>query len=119
MVAVGRGIRTAIQIAGKIDKKYNINKIFIEKYVPPGYRRYARAAFDIAGTAGLVVSGLSYISDRPISDDGGGTDEDGSFSKQTPPSKYNKTYRGRSRRTYNRYNNKYCPRPRRRQSRYY
>lgn len=44
--ALKRGLR----LAGRIDQKYNINKIFIQKYVPPGYRKRANKIVDVAGT---------------------------------------------------------------------
>ncbi len=46
------GIKRGINLAGKIDKKYNLNKIFIQKYVPPGYRKTANKLVDIAGMVG-------------------------------------------------------------------
>ncbi len=52
MVAIGTAIRTGLRLAGRIDKKYNINKIFVEKYVPPGYRKTVNRIFDVAGTLG-------------------------------------------------------------------
>ncbi len=52
MVLVGQAIRQGLRIAGKLDKKYNINKIFVDKYVPPGYRKTVNRIFDIVGTAG-------------------------------------------------------------------
>ncbi len=60
MVAALRALRTGLQIAGKIDKKYNINKIFIDKYVPPGYRKVAGFAYDAAGLAGIFIAAASY-----------------------------------------------------------
>ncbi len=45
-------LKQAVRIAGKIDRKYNLNKIFIQKYVPPGYRTRANKLVDIAGTLG-------------------------------------------------------------------
>ncbi len=45
ITAIKRGLR----IAGRIDQKYNVNKIFVNKYVPPGYRKYVNKIFDIAG----------------------------------------------------------------------
>ncbi len=46
------GIKQAVRLAGRIDQKYNLNKIFIQKYVPPGYRKQANKIVDIAGTLG-------------------------------------------------------------------
>ncbi len=45
-------LKQAVKIAGKIDRKYNLNKIFIQKYVPPGYRTRANKIVDIAGSLG-------------------------------------------------------------------
>ena len=45
-------IRQGLRIVGKIDRKYNINKIFVSKYVPPGYRKTANTLIDLAGTVG-------------------------------------------------------------------
>ncbi len=45
-------LKRGLQIAGRIDQKYNINKIFIQKYVPPGYRKTANKLVDITGTIG-------------------------------------------------------------------
>ncbi len=50
MVLIGQAIKSGIRIAGRLDRKYNLNKIFIEKYVPPGYRKTANRIVDIAGT---------------------------------------------------------------------
>ncbi len=89
-MAIGAALRTGIRIASKIDKKYNLNKIFIDKYVPPGHRQLARRAFDIAGIGGMVISGISYYYDN-------------AFSPQkpfyeSPTNKFGKTYRGQTRR---------------------
>ncbi len=66
-MSVVRGIRTGLKIAGRIDQKYNINKIFVNKYVPPGYRKLTNRIFDIAGTAaggyGLYGAIQSLIAD--------------------------------------------------------
>ncbi len=51
-MAYGTAIRRGLYIAGKIDKKYNLNKIFIDKYFPPGYRKTAKQLVDIAGVFG-------------------------------------------------------------------
>ncbi len=45
-------LKQALKIAGRIDRKYNINKIFIDKHVPPHLRSPARKLVDIAGTLG-------------------------------------------------------------------
>ncbi len=51
-MAYGTAIKRGLQIAGKIDKKYNLNKIFIDKYLPPGYRKTAYKIVDITGALG-------------------------------------------------------------------
>ncbi len=51
-MTITAGLRTGLRIAGRIDQKYNINKIFVNKYVPPGYRKLTNRIFDIVGTAG-------------------------------------------------------------------
>ncbi len=51
-MAYGSAIRRGLQLAGKIDKKYNLNKIFIDKYVPPGYRKTAYKIVDVTGALG-------------------------------------------------------------------
>ncbi len=51
-MAYGTAIRKGLSIAGRIDKKYNINKIFIQKYAPPHYRARLNKIVDIAGAAG-------------------------------------------------------------------
>ncbi len=64
MVAYGAAIRTGLRIAGRIDKKYNINKIFIEKHVPPQWRRPAGLAFDVAGLVGTGIAIYSYLTEN-------------------------------------------------------
>ncbi len=51
-MAYGTTIKRGFTLAGKIDKKYNLNKIFIDKYFPPGYRKPAHKIVDIAGALG-------------------------------------------------------------------
>ena len=51
-MAYGTIIRQGLRLAGKIDRKYNLNKIFIDKYFPPGYRQTAKKYVDIAGALG-------------------------------------------------------------------
>ncbi len=51
MVLVGQAIRQGLRIAGRIDRKYNLNKLFVEKYVPPGYRKTVNRITDLALTA--------------------------------------------------------------------
>ncbi len=45
-------LKRGLYLAGRIDKKYNLNKIFIDKYAPPGYRKGLYKLVDIAGTLG-------------------------------------------------------------------
>ncbi len=51
-LAYGQIIRQGLRIAGRIDRKYNINKIFVQKYVPPGYRKSVNKVFDVVGALG-------------------------------------------------------------------
>ncbi len=51
-MAYGSAIRQGLRIAGRIDQKYNLNKIFIDKYFPPGYRPGAKKLVDLAGVFG-------------------------------------------------------------------
>ncbi len=67
-IAVGTTIRNIVRIAGKIDKKYNLNKIFVEKYVPPGYRKNVNKLIDVA----LTGSGTYGLYKAFIDDDGAG-----------------------------------------------
>ncbi len=88
-MSVVRGIRTGLKIAGRIDQKYNINKIFVNKYVPPGYRKLTNRIFDIVGTAGGgygLYQGLSNL----IADDSPGNP----IAIQTP--KFRKQYATRT-----------------------
>ncbi len=45
-------VKQALKIVGRIDNKYNLNKIFIQKYVPPGYRKRANKIVEVAGALG-------------------------------------------------------------------
>ncbi len=96
MVAIGRAVRTGLRIAGKIDRKYNINKIFIDKYVPPGYRKLARTAVDAGGLGGIFISGASYLMDNAIQKANVGS----------PPYSQYKAYSGQPRRYNSRYKSK-------------
>ncbi len=91
MVLVGQAIRSGLRLAGKIDRKYNINKIFIDKYVPPGSRKLARQIVDIAGIAGGAYGLYQYL----IADDSPGNGASIPFRKLPQTSKSYKT-RGRS-----------------------
>ncbi len=88
-MAYGAALKRGFQIAGRIDKKYNINKIFIDKYAPPHWKPGLRRVIDIAGTlsGGYGIYGLiSQYMDDEI--------EDGTF-QQTSTYKQPETYRGR------------------------
>ncbi len=61
MVAIGAGIRTGFKVLQKIDRKYNINKIFVEKYVPPGYRKTVNRIFDYGLTTAGAISLWEYL----------------------------------------------------------
>ncbi len=52
MVLTKTLVKQGFRTLGRIDRKYNINKIFVEKYVPPGYRQTVRRIFDITGALG-------------------------------------------------------------------
>ncbi len=52
MVYAKTAIKQGLRILGRIDQKYNINKIFINKYVPPGYRKTVGKIFDVTGALG-------------------------------------------------------------------
>ncbi len=86
------GLRTGIRLAGKIDRKYNLNKIFIQKYVPPGYRKTANKLVDIAG----IVGGGYGIYNALIAPDTPGNSATIPFQKQ--PKTY-KPYQTRGRLT--------------------
>ncbi len=104
--------KAAVKLAGRLDKKYNINKIFVEKYVPPGYRKITSRLFDIAGTAG----GAYGIYKALIAEDTPGNSAP-VFQKKQP--QYNKTYKTRRRlSTRNRrcYPDRYGPSNRKRYS---
>ncbi len=77
-----------MRLTGKIDRKYNINKIFIDKYFPPGYRKTAHKIVDVTGAlaGGYGIYGLaSSLLDDDDDQDGGPT-----FFQ---PSKTNKFYK--------------------------
>ncbi len=104
LMTVTKGIRTAITIAGKLDRKYNINKIFVDKYVPPGYRKITRQVFDVAGALGGGLGIYNYIQGL-YAPDTPGNDATIPFRKLPPTSK---SYQARGRSTI-RYRSKCSP----------
>ncbi len=54
-------IKRGLALAGRIDQKYNINKIFIQKYVPPGSRKTVNKIVDIAGALSGGYGLYSFI----------------------------------------------------------
>ncbi len=104
MVYLRTAIKTGFRIAGRIDKKYNLNKIFVDKYVPPGYRKTANRLIDIAGAVGGGYGIYRYITDDTL--------VNGGFSKIQPrngyaPSKPYKTRSGPAKRYSSRYSSKF------------
>ncbi len=59
--AIIRAIKEATKIAARIDNKYNLNKIFIQKYVPPGYRSRANKIVEIGGALGGGYGIIRFI----------------------------------------------------------
>ncbi len=90
MVLIRTAITQGLRIAGRIDRKYNINKIFVEKYVPPGYRRYVRAAFDITGSIPIIIGISNYIQSLNAPDSPG---RDNDSFPQIQPRKLPQTYK--------------------------
>ncbi len=112
-MAYGAAIRQGLRIAGRIDSKYNINKIFIDKYAPPAYRPGLRKFVDIAGTAAGGYGIYNFLSN--LAEDSPGN------AVQTPFKKYvtsRKSYQTRSGST-KRYSRRYCKQPRRNSSNRY
>ncbi len=118
-MAISTVIRQGLRLAGKIDRKYNINKIFIEKYFPPNLRQPARRIVDIAGALGGGYSVYGVISNF-IDDDG--LEQDNGFSQTFQPRSKTrpqyKAYSGQSRDYSYRNKNKCPPYNRRRRSSY-
>ncbi len=77
-MTITAGIRQGLKLAGKIDRKYNLNKIFIQKYVPPGYRKTANKIVDIAG----IIGGGYGIYNALIAPDSPGNSAQIPFQKQ-------------------------------------
>ncbi len=107
-MALIQGLKQGLRIAGKIDRKYNLNKIFIQKYVPPGYRARANKLVDIAGTLGGGYGIVRFL-ESLYAPETPGNGASIPFKKYAPPGQSYKTrYRYTSRRTTRR---DYCPRP--------
>ncbi len=98
LVGLGQAIRGGLRFARKVDEKYNINKIFVEKYVPPGYRKYAKTAIDIAGGAAPLTYIVDYLSNYSAIQNTG---------QQAAPYQQQKTYNRFPRRYGSRSQNKY------------
>ncbi len=118
MVLLRTAIKQGLRIAGRIDKKYNINKIFVDKYVPPGYRKTVNRIFDI----GLTASGgygIYNAINSLIAEDTPGNRAQIPFKKFTPSYRQSKTRSGRTGRFDSRYSTRQyfhkgsrCPSPR-------
>ncbi len=93
-MAYGSAIRQGLRIAGKIDRKYNLNKIFIQKYVPPGYRTRANKLVDIAGTLGGGYGIYNFINSL-IAEDSPGNSAQIPFKKSKFTSRKSYKTRGR------------------------
>ncbi len=91
-----RAVKTGLRIAGRIDQKYNVNKIFVNKYVPPGYRKLTNRIFDIAGTLAGGYGLYGFINSL-IAPDSPGNSAPIPFQKQFPQTY--KSYQTRSRRS--------------------
>ncbi len=52
MVYARTAIRTGLQIAQRLDRKYNFNKLFVDRYVPPGYKETVNRIFDVTTALG-------------------------------------------------------------------
>ncbi len=90
-------VKRGLQIAGRIDQKYNINKIFIQKYVPPGYRKTANKIVDIAGTLGGGYGIVRYL-ESLYADDSPGNAPNGFQQKKIRQfTKTSKSYKTRRR----------------------
>ncbi len=111
-MAAFTAFKRGLQIAGRIDQKYNINKIFIQKYFPPGYRKTANKIVDIAGSLGGgygIVRFVESLYAKPPSLSNG-------FQKTDvyAPSKSYKTRSRQSVRNRDRFCSKYCASTKRR-----
>ncbi len=92
-------IKRGLQIAGRIDKKYNINKIFIDKYAPPHLRKSLNKIVDIGGTLGGGYGIVRFL-ESLYAPQSPGNPPDGSFSKRNEKfTKTGKSYKTRRRRS--------------------
>ncbi len=80
-------LKQGLRIAGRIDRKYNINKIFVEKYVPPHLRSRTRKIIDIAGTLGGSYGLIRFIESLYA------PDTPGNYAAPLPRKEYTKTYK--------------------------
>ncbi len=98
-MAYGSAIRQGLRIAGKIDKKYNLNKIFIDKYFPPGYRKTAKKIVDYAGAAGGGYGIYNFIQSLNAPDSPGMSAQI-PFQRYEPKTRKSYKTRGRQARCY-------------------
>ncbi len=100
----GTAIKRGFQIAGRIDKKYNLNKIFIDKYAPPGWKPGLRKIVDIAGTLGGGYGIYQFIQslNAPDSPGNGGFPEIQQRQRFTTRKSYKTRYRPTVCRPYSR-----------------
>lgn len=101
-------LKQVVRIVGRIDRKYNINKIFIDKHVPPHLRGPARKLVDIAGTLGGGYGLVKFVESLYASDSPG-NGASVPYKKFTPARKPYKTRGGFSRRYGTR--RAFCPNP--------
>ncbi len=62
-MAVITGIKEGVKIAQRLARNYkylDINRKFIRKYVPPGYRRQFEVASDVLITGGLLYQAVNF-----------------------------------------------------------
>ncbi len=63
-MAVITGITTGVKIVRRLAQQYkylDINRKFIRKYVPPGYRRQAEIVSDVLITGGALYQAVNYL----------------------------------------------------------
>ncbi len=103
-------VKQALKIVGKIDNKYNLNKIFIQKYVPPGYRSRANKIVEIAGALGGGYRIVRFVESLYAPDTPGNGASN--FPQKQPRFTSRKPYQtrsGQARRTSSRYRYKCSP----------
>ncbi len=88
-------IKRGLYLAGRIDKKYNLNKIFIDKYLPPGYRKGAYKIVDVAGALGGGYGIYNFIQSLYAPDTPG--NDDAQTIQQRNGFKTDKSYKARPR----------------------